>query len=63
MIFSQGQIIFALCFILGFSILIYLSYKRDSKLHKKNYKDLWSVVIGFVAFFTLLILLKYLLSK
>ncbi|MGB0527391.1 MAG: hypothetical protein ACPHX5_02500 [Flavobacteriaceae bacterium] len=63
MIFSQGQLIFALCFVIGFSVLIYLSYKKDRKLHQKNYKDLWNVAVGFVAFFTLLILLKYLLSK
>lgn len=63
MIFSQGQIIFALCFIIGFSVLIYFSYKKDKKLHKKNYQGLWNVVIGFIVFFTLLILLKYLLKK
>ena len=40
--FSEGQIIFAICFIIGFSILLAIAYKKDYKLHQQYYKgSIW----------------------
>jgi 4-hydroxybenzoate polyprenyltransferase len=51
--FSQGQIYFAILFIIVFSIAIGYTYRKDLKLHKKYYSgSLWMLLafIGFIAF-------------
>ncbi|GAK97194.1 hypothetical protein JCM19294_700 [Nonlabens tegetincola] len=34
-------------------------YRKDKKLHKKNYRGVFWVLIGFIGFFVLLLLIKY----
>ena len=41
---STGQIIFAICFFVAFVIVMVFSYRKDRKLHRKQYK---AVVFGF----------------
>ncbi|MCM5663969.1 hypothetical protein NDQ75_13365 [Galbibacter mesophilus] len=57
--FSTGQLIFAAIFFFAFIIIMIISYKRDRKTHKKEYKGTFWVLIGFVVFLTLLVLIKY----
>ena len=49
--FTEGQIIFALFFIIIFSIIIFLSYKKDIKFLNKTYKGVKWVLVGFIVFF------------
>lgn len=61
--FTTGQIIFAVLFAIAFIITIILSYKKDKKLHAKNYKGVAWVVVSFILFVATLLLLKYYLKN
>jgi len=60
--FSTGQIVFAALFALSFALIIFFSYKKDFKLHEKNYKGVKWVGIIFIIFIILLFIIKYLLK-
>jgi len=61
--FSIGQAIFAVLFILGFSLVLYFMYQKDRGLHKKNYKGVKWVLITFIGFVIFLFLIKYFLKN
>lgn len=61
--FSRGQLIFALVFLIFFTIVVVLSYQRDKKLHKRNYKGVKWVMITFIGFIIFLFLVKYFLKN
>jgi hypothetical protein len=55
--FTSGQKIFALFFIIAFAILMIWSYRKDIKLHKIHFKNTYIVVIAIlvtIAIFTLI---------
>ncbi|RAV29861.1 hypothetical protein [Sinomicrobium soli] len=56
--FTTGQLIFALFFLVAFVAIIFISYKRDKKLHLRHYKGSGRVLIGFILFLVILLLLK-----
>jgi Mn2+/Fe2+ NRAMP family transporter len=56
--FSTGQLIFAAFFVVSFAIIIFLTYKKDKKLHSKNYKGVKWVGIVFIVFIILLFVIK-----
>lgn len=56
--FSQGQLIFAIFFVIAFVILMIFSYRKDIKLHRKYYKGSLFILIGFIIFILLLFALK-----
>tara|TARA_Y200000002_G_scaffold379532_1_gene388986 strand:+ start:724 stop:912 length:189 start_codon:yes stop_codon:yes gene_type:complete len=56
--FSQGQLIFAIFFVITFICIISYSYKKDLKYLKDSYKGVKWVLIGFIVFFGLLVFLK-----
>lgn len=56
---SKGQIIFAILFFCAFVFFIAKSYKKDKKLHNKQYKGSIWILIGFIVFIVLLTILKY----
>ncbi len=56
--FSTGQLVFAALFLIAFVAIIILSYRKDTKLHKKYYKGSIYVLIGFIGFIILLFFLK-----
>ena len=60
--FSTGQLVFTAFFVVVFSIIIFIAYKKDASLHKKNYKGVKWVGIVFVVFLIILFVLKYLLK-
>ncbi len=60
--FSTGQLIFAALFIVVFTIIIIISYRKDKKLHIKNYKGVKWVGIFFTIFIVILVAIKYLLK-
>ncbi|HMB65093.1 MAG TPA: hypothetical protein VKN36_18585 [Eudoraea sp.] len=61
--FSSGQLLFATLFVLVFIIVIILTYKKDKKLHRRNYKGVQWIGLFFVAFIIILFVIKYLLKK
>lgn len=56
--FSSGQWIFALLFVIVFVIAMIISYRKDKKLHNKYYKGSFWVLIGFIAFVLILLAIK-----
>jgi hypothetical protein len=56
--FSQGQLVFALCFFIAFVIMMIFAYRKDAKLHKIFYKGNYKVLIGFLIFIGLLFVIK-----
>lgn len=61
--FSTGQIVFAILFALAFIIIIVFAYRKDLKLHQKNYKGVKWVGIFFVIFLFTLFIIKYFLKN
>ncbi|GEQ85759.1 hypothetical protein ULMS_12670 [Patiriisocius marinistellae] len=61
--FSTGQWMFALFFVIAFIAAITYSYRKDIRLHKKYYKDSFWVLIGFLIFVGVLIFVKSLLKN
>ena len=61
--FSTGQAIFALLFIIAFIIVMIIVYKKDKALHTKNYKGVKWVLISFIAFVIFLFLIKHFLKN
>lgn len=61
--FSTGQLIFAGFFVVAFITIMIFSYRKDKKLHAKNYRGVKWVGIVFIVFVTILFLLKYLLKN
>tara|TARA_B100001063_G_C16669358_1_gene505458 strand:- start:64 stop:252 length:189 start_codon:yes stop_codon:yes gene_type:complete len=60
--FSTGQLVFAGLFVVVFVIIIIISYKKDTLLHKKQYKGSIWVLLAFLAFIGLLFILKTFLN-
>lgn len=58
--FSTGQIVFAIVFAVAFIIIITYTYKKDFKLHQKNYKGVKWIGFFFALFIILLLSIKYL---
>lgn len=56
--FSQGQLLFGICFFIAFVIAITFSYKKDANLHKTFYKGNYKILIGFIVFILILFLIK-----
>jgi len=61
--FSTGQLIFAAFFFIAFVIIIILSYKKDKKLHKKNYKGVVQILLSFITFIIILFWIKHFLKN
>ena len=60
--FSKGQLIFAIFFVITFTIIIVISYRKDLKFLKNTYKGMRWVLLGFIIFFALLVILKKLIN-
>ncbi len=61
--FSTGQTIFALFFVITFTITMILVYRKDKTLHTKNYKGVKWVLISFIGFVIFLFLIKNFLKN
>jgi len=57
--FSTGQLIFAVLFVIAFTLLMIISYRKDKILHQKFYKGSWLILVGFIIFISILFLIKY----
>jgi hypothetical protein len=56
--FSQGQLVFALCFFIAFVIAMVFAYRKDAKLHQIFYKGNYKILIAFILFIGLLFVIK-----
>jgi len=56
--FSKGQMVFAALFAIAFIIAISYAFIKERAQHKKNYKGVGFILIGFIAFIIMLWLLK-----
>lgn len=56
--FSTGQLIFVIFFVIAFVILITISYRKDKKIHQKHYKGSIWILVGFIFFIGILLALK-----
>ena len=61
--FSTGQLIFAGLFFALFVGITIISYKKDKKLHAKNYKGVKWVGIFFSLFIIILFIIKFFLKN
>jgi uncharacterized membrane protein YccC len=60
--FSQGQLVFALCFFIAFVIAMVFAYRKDAKLHTVFYKGNYKILIAFILFIGLLFVIKIFLK-
>jgi hypothetical protein len=60
--FSTGQIIFGVLFFIVFAAVIFFSYRKDLKLHRKYYKGSLYILVGFIVFILLMFVLKHFLK-
>jgi membrane-associated HD superfamily phosphohydrolase len=60
--FSNGQIIFGILFAIAFIVILFFSYRKDLKLHKKYYKGSIWVLIAFIAFLLFIVAIKFFLG-
>lgn len=56
--FSKGQTVFAVLFAISFIIIIVFMYLKDKSIHKKQYKGVKWIVLGFLLFILFLFLIK-----
>lgn len=61
--FSTGQILFATIFIIVFAAVITRTYRKDRKLHRRNYGGVQWIGIFFIGFIIMLFLIKYILKN
>lgn len=57
--FSKGQLLFAMFFVISFVTLMILSYRKDLKNHKVHYKGSIKIFIAFVLTIGILFLIKF----
>lgn len=61
--FSTGQLIFAVLFVIAFVITAIYSYRKDIQIHKSHYKGSYKIVLGFFIFIGLLFVIKVYLKN
>lgn len=61
--FSTGQTIFAILFVVVFVGVIIFSYRKDKKIHLDQFRGSIWVLLGFLLFMGILITIKYLLTR
>lgn len=61
--FSTGQWIFAVLFLITFIIIMIFSYRKDVIIHQKFYKGSYKVLIAFLFFIFLLFIIKITMKR
>ncbi|OYQ46058.1 hypothetical protein CHX27_05165 [Flavobacterium aurantiibacter] len=57
--FTTGQLIFAALFVVCFTIVMVVMYRKDLALHKMYYRGNYKILLGFFAFIAILFLFKF----
>jgi hypothetical protein len=61
--FSTGQWVFAVLFLISFVSIAIFVYRKDAKVHNQHYKGSYKVVWGFFIFIALLFVMKTFLKR
>jgi hypothetical protein len=61
--FSQGQLIFGVCFFIAFVIVMIFAYRKDLALHKIFYKGNYKVLLVFLLFIAILFVIKFFFKR
>ena len=56
--FSQGQLLFALFFVVTFTAIIIMMYRKDAVGHKIHYSGTYKILLGFILAIVALFLIK-----
>ena len=56
--FSSGQLVFALFFVIAFTTTTVYMYRKDAKGHKIHYAGTYKILIGFVLAIIALFMIK-----
>ncbi|MCH1539046.1 MAG: hypothetical protein L7S43_03630 [Flavobacteriaceae bacterium] len=57
--FSNGQLLFAVFFVIAFTIAIISTYRKDFKGHQVHYKGSFKILLTFIAAIVVLFFIKY----
>jgi len=57
--FSNGQLHFAVFFVIAFSAVLIFTYKKDFKGHQVHYKGSFKILLSFIAAIAILFMIKY----
>ncbi|AOW20517.1 hypothetical protein LPB138_07435 [Urechidicola croceus] len=57
--FTSGQKIFAVFFIIAFILIMVWSYRKDLKLHKIHYKNVFVIVLAIILVITIFTLITF----
>ena len=61
--FTTGQLIFSICFVIVFVTIVVIAYRRDKKLQRRHYEGTVWILVGFLVFEGLLLMAKWLLKQ
>jgi len=57
--FSNGQLLFAIFFVIAFSAILIYTYGKDFKGHQLHYKGSFKILLSFIAAIFILFMIKY----
>ncbi len=57
--FTKGQLIFGILFVIAFTIALIFAYRKDLKLHKKYYPGTVWVLLAFISFILFIAAIKF----
>jgi hypothetical protein len=57
--FTKGQLIFAILFLIAFIAAMVYTYRKDLDLHRKYYKGSVWVLIAFISFLIFIAVIKF----
>lgn len=57
--FSSGQKLFALFFVVTFATVMVWTYRKDMKLHKIHYKNTYVIILSIIAVIALFTLITF----
>jgi len=60
--FSKGQWIFLILFIIVFIGVLIYAYRKDLKLHKRYYKGSIWVLLAFISFILFIVAIKFIFT-
>ncbi len=57
--FSNGQLLFAVFFVIAFSGIIIFTYRKDFKRHQIHFKGSFKILLTFITAIIILFFIKY----
>lgn len=57
--FTNGQWVFGILFVIAFIIVLTYTYRKDINLHRKYYKGSIWILLAFISFILLIVTIKF----